>query len=363
MADSSTPVEDEIIENPELVKEGQGGEPEGQLLEEGAEGAGSPPAEDENKPKSMLDAVTAALAPKEEQSSGSGEEEGATKVDPAKAAKAKPGEEELGEITDEELNALKPKTRRRFEMFRNQVKTLSAELEQFKAIGADPAAVKTEAEGFRSFLKIATEANLSKEEVNTGFNIMNLMKNNPAEAYKQLTPFYQQLQAMVGEVLPADLQQQVNTGEITLGHAKELSILRAATAQRDLQQTKEQASRAETQKREAAQKAEKLQTDVGTAVTEWEQRQKSIDPDYLLKQSRVVEAVELAIRRANKPVMSVEEAIKIAESVKKQVDEEFKKLIPRKKAAIVAVQGTGANNRSRPVPTSTMDAMRQALGQ
>lgn len=338
--------------------------------QQGADSAGSPAAEnqDDNKPADMAAAVRAALAGGKEQSSGSGEGEGAEKpADPkaAKEAKAPGDDEDKAELSKEEFNALKPKTKRRMEYLHRELTKVSGELDQFKALGADAAAVEADVKGFRSILSLATQANLSKEEVNTGFNIMNLMKNNPEECLKQLTPFYRALQAQVGELLPQDLHDKVTRGELPLPAAKELARLRAKDGLNTNQRQVEQQRTTETRNREIQAADAKLQTDVGKAITDWETRQKSTDPDYSRKQNLILQAVTLEAnerRAAGKPIKSVEEAVQMANDIKKKVEAEIRKFVQPKKTAITPVQGKGATNGSKPVPASSRDAIMQALG-
>ena len=331
---------------------------------EGASTAGSPAAEpkDDNKPKDIADAVRAALKPKEEQSSGSGEGEEDPAAKPADGDKPKEGEEEdLGELTEEELKEYKPKTRRRFEKLDRENKALTAE----------KAALEPKARGFEAIQNFATNANLSKDDVNTGFEVMRLMRNDPVKAYEVLTPIYQQLQALVGEVLPADLQQQVNEGKITAPHAKELSRLRA-TSGVNTQTQRQNEERAQQQRNEEARQAgEKLQTDVGNAITKWDSDWKASDPDYSLKQSRVNEAIELELARAtalaregkpNKLPRSVEEAVKLANEVKKRVEKEMRALLPKKNTPITPVHGNGVSNGSKPAARDLQEAVRLAVG-
>ncbi len=235
--------------------------------EEGDKPAAPPTAEDDKKPKDLAAAVRAALAPKEGQSSGSGEDEGEgageAADDPTKA-KAKEGEEEeLGELTDEELNSYKPKTQRRMRQLLKQSETLTAEV----------SALRPMAEGFQTIQAYTKKENLTREDVNTGFNIMALMKNNPVEAFNQLKPIYETLQQIVGEVLPADLQTRVASREITQEAAQELSRLRAKEGLTVSQQRQQETRATEQQTRERqVQATNALKETLGTAVTEWENR-------------------------------------------------------------------------------------------
>src|SRR3546814_13873549 len=80
---------------------------------------------------SLLDAVKAALEPAAEQPPGSiGQEEDAENAE-AKPAEGE-AEEELGDVTEEELSRYRPRTKRRIEGLLNERKALQEEAEQLR---------------------------------------------------------------------------------------------------------------------------------------------------------------------------------------------------------------------------------------
>lgn len=330
---------------------------EGESGQEGSsQSAESPAAEqkDDKKPANIADAVRAALSSGKEQSSSSGEEGGKPGTE-TKAAKAAGEEEELGELTDEELASYKPKTQRRIQQFREQVKGLSTELADTRPL----------AERYIAFDRFCKDANLLAEDINTGMNVMKLMKNDPIKAYETLTPIYNTLQALVGIVLPSDLQQQVEGGRITKEAAQELSRLRASTGL--VTEQKKTLDAQETKKRNDAvsQSAKKLGDDVGVATTDWEQRWKASDPDFALKHARVSEAIELELRKqadAGTLPRTVKDAVKMLDDVKTRVEREMQKLLPKRQAIKQTPQGPGSTNRSKPRANSVYEAVAQAVG-
>ena len=335
---------------------------------QGAPPADSPPVEkkDDNKSLGIADAVRAALEPKKEQSSGSGEDEGdGDAADPTKSAtgdELEEGEEGEDDLTKEEFSALKPKTQRRIEKLARQNTVLTTEVEQ----------LRPKAQALEAFHRITANANLNKEDVNTIFHIGGLMKNDPVKAWEVLKPIVAQLQQIVGEVLPKDLSDQVTAGKLTPEAAKELSRLRAS--QNITVSTQQQNAERDKQTRaaQAAEATQNLQRDVGTAITKWENEWKASDPDYSLKSSRVNEAIELELNRAiilakegkpNSLPKSVEEAVKMANDIKKRVEKEMRQLLPKRNTPLTHVTGNGVTNGSKPVPKNMNDVVRMAVGQ
>lgn len=331
----------------------------------GAPPADSPPAEkkDDNKSLGIADAVRAALDKGKEQSSGSGEDEGdgegAGASDPTDGEKPEEGDEGDDDLTKEEFQALKPKTQRRIEKLARQNTALTTEVDQ----------LRPKAQALEAFHTITRNANLNKEDVNTIFHIGGLMKNDPHKAWEVLKPIVAQLQQLVGEVLPKDLQDQVTGGKITPDAAKELSRLRSEkSVNASTQQQNTERQRQDNAAR-AAEASQNLQRDVGTAITKWENDWKASDPDYSLKSSRVNEAIELELNRAiilakegkpNNLPTSVEQAVKMANEIKKRVEKEMRQFLPKRNTPLTHVTGNGVTNGSKPVPKNMNDVVRMA---
>lgn len=308
---------------------------------------------DDNQPKDMVSAVRAALTKGKEQSSGSSDEEGEPKKPADPNAKPAEGEEEeLGELTEEELNSYKPKTQRRMRQLLGMNEELTAQVEQYK-----PAAEQYE--GIRSYCE---KAKLTREDVNTGFEIMNLMKNRPEEAYEKLAPIFRALEAVVGEVLPDDLQKQVMDGKITEEHARELSRLRMKSHFTEARTSEQQEEEEENNRKKAV---EILKTECATAVSGWEKSWKASDPDYRVKHTRVMNEIKLALFEAKTNgtlPKNKAEAVALAEKVKKAVEDDMKSLLPRKNS-VTPITKVRSATESKPAPKTMLEAVKQAVGQ
>jgi hypothetical protein len=309
--------------------------------------AGSSPAKggDGKTPPTMLDAVKAAIKGTGEQSSGS-ENQDATKDKSADPAKA--GEEELpDEVSAEELARYNSKTRRRVKRLMEQKDTLTAEVGR----------LKPSAEKFAGLQKFMTEANLEIQEVNTGFELMRLMKNHPEEALAKLMPYVEALQGLVGEKLPADLQEQVKTGYITDQHAKELSRLRS----RDALNRDAAARNAQVQtEREATEQRQTLAKDVGDAVSEWERKWSVSDPDYKLKQNRTLDKVKIALHEGPLPKNKAE-AVALTDKCRKEVEKELQAFAPQRREVRTVTGGASSPSSTRQ-PQSMLDVVKNAVG-
>lgn len=258
-------------------------------------------------------------------------------------------EDESDEPSEEELKRWKPKTRKRFEDLQAKYRDASERLEK----------AESEAGYYRQFVDFLDTNRISQEEANQLFNIGALMKNDPARALELITPYYNELLHVTGNVLPPDLQQQVKQGYLTQAHALEISRSRA------MGQTN-QAIEQERNQYESQRSVRQQQEAVGTmqnALAAWEQKWSSSDPDYNIKKDRVLDRVELMLARASrdrKLPQTVEDAVKLVEKAKADVEAELRQFRPKKK--VTTVDG-GSSTNSLPEPKDTKDVIRRALSQ
>jgi hypothetical protein len=324
-----------------------------EVLDDQASSAESSTAEDQGEKGDMLSAVKAALKPKEK--APASDEPGSKSDEPAATDAAKEAGAETGsesdDLTEEELARLRPKTRKRIENLvrdRNERDGIIAGLEP-------------KAQQFDKIAGFVSEAGLSKEEVNDGFAVMSDLKNAPYKAYQRLKPIMAQLANMFGEGdLPDDLRQDVARGAITEMRARELVAARGQTSIAT-KSAEEQARREEDSRRHNERQT--TVNDVSTAVTEWENSKSKSDPSWKLKQPRVMELVELEIARKQQrdpqyfPTKA--EALGMAETALKRVDEDLKRFTPKPRA--VTPTPDAASTRSLPKPTSALEAAKQGL--
>ncbi|MEP3248046.1 MAG: hypothetical protein ABJN40_05995 [Sneathiella sp.] len=200
-----------------------------------------------------------------------------------------------------------------------------------------------------------TNAGLSSQEVNVGFEVMRDIKSNPARALKTLMPYINQLEQITGVTLSPDIQERVNEGYLDEGSAKELARLRSqaqlATA------ASEQAVAHARQLQDSQQRATHADN-VSSAVSDWEGKWSESDPDYKLKQPKVMEKIELQLLK-NGPPQTREEAVQMVEDCRRVVDAELALFRPPKNT-VRNITG-GSSPKSTPEPTSLLEAMQQGL--
>lgn len=279
----------------------------------------------------------------------SGEDKsGAAATDPSKDGKAKDEEDESDEPSEDELKAWKPKTRQRFEKLQAKYRDASERLEK----------AEVEAGHYRQFVDFLDTNGINQDEANKLFEVGALLKNDPFAALAAITPYYNDLLEITGQILPPDLQQQVKQGYLTQAHALEISRSRArgqvapviAQDQRERQQQRNS--------RQQGQNAASMQG----AIAQWEQTWSKQDPDYSVKKDRVLDRLELMLARAqreNKLPQTVEQAVALANKAKKDVEAEMRQFKPKK--PVNMVDGGNNNSSHLPDPKDTRDVIRRTL--
>lgn len=316
--------------------------------------AESSPAEKKGEDKGdMLAAVKAALKkPEAEKTPDSGEQGSKSELEadaPAKEGDA--ADDGTDDLTDEDTARLKPKTRARINNL------LRDRTERDDKI----ATLEPKASQFDAIQRFVDEAQLTKDEVNQGFDVMRALKHDPLRAYNVLRPIIDQLEGIVGVRLPDDLQQEVSLGRITQPHAQELARTRAQASL-----TQQQLQRRDTSDQERRQRDDHQGrvNEVSGKVTEWERSQEKSDPDWKLKQPRVSELIELEIVRKQRTepgfFPTTEQALKMSKDALDRVNEDFKKLSPARRAMNPGHTDAAAT-RSTAKPKTALEAARAGL--
>jgi hypothetical protein len=214
-------------------------------------GADSSAAQDDAD-KSVLSIVRDVVGEKVEPepaaaSSAEGEEVGQSADDPAKTQ------------DDENYSDVPFNKHPRFQQLLTRVKTSEADAKRYQNV--------------QTYLD---SNGVSSEEAADALLVAALAKTNPAKAWEQVRPWLNKLLVAAGEVLPDELQQRVQAGELTRDAALEVSRSRATVqsfqTQRELEQQRQQ--------REAADAAA---NSILSAATSWEQDRQQKDPNFAAK--------------------------------------------------------------------------------
>lgn len=300
----------------------------------------------EKTPAQVLDELFAGKGASPASESSEGAEGSEAEAADAAAEKDKVEDGPLEDPTEQELAQYKPKTRKRMEQLLHQRNEATRERDAFAG----------DAQAFRTLRDFMDDAGLDKDEVNAGFEIMRLTKNDPARALELLMPVVNDLRRLTGHVLPPELQAKVEAGNLSEEDARALSVARSETAL--------EKKRREDTERKTAEKNEQTAREthvhaVASAVSDWERSWSGSDPDYKAKQPRVAELMKLEVYEKGYPA-SPQDAVARMKAIRAKVDAEFAKFAPRKAPVNPPADG-GASSLANRKPQSSLDAINLAL--
>jgi hypothetical protein len=291
--------------------------------------AGKPAEGVKAEPKSMLDAVNAALAKDKalEQSPGSKTEKDKPAEGPADA-KAKDGQDGDAQLP-----------------FHNHPR--------WKEVIAERNALREKAGSFDTLIGEVAKTGLDVREFNELLGVGALIKQDPAKALERIEAVADQLRGIVGDKLPDTLKKRVDDGEISEADAREISRAKA------------QASLAEQRRVQDAegQQQARIQThldDCKRAVTAWMDAEAKLDPDWSKKQPLVIrEAQELERQYGTPP--TVQDAAKLMKAAKARAEEQIRAFVPSRAPVKPAITGGVASTQHAPAPRNIAEAIDRGL--
>lgn len=231
---------------------------------------------------------------------------------------------------------------------------------RWKEIVAERNALREDSQSFHAITGFMQSNGLSGEEVAEGFEIMALLKSgDQGSLTKARDWFAERLQGLnehLGDVLPADLQAKVDSGETDVEIARELARSRAQAKHFETRTAEQQR---QDQEREARDRAYTQAKTVAQAVSDWETGIKAKDPDYAAK-AKLVESQALAIiAREGKRPQTKEEAVDLVTRAYGEVGEMMKSFAPKPKA--VKPTPAGLSARASTAPKSLREAIDAAV--
>ncbi len=313
-----------------------------------SDGNTSSSSNEEQKAGTMLDAVEAALKPKDASPASEPKGEAEAKAD-APGSKPADGEtEENDEFSEEELKALGEKVQKRIRGFTSKLKAKDEHL----------AALEPKAKEYDKIDTFIRNSGMSHAEVGELLTVGAAMKGGDyKQALDRIKPIYEALQKVIGEELSPELQEKVRLGHITEDDARALS--RAAA---DAQNAKQRLEKSETDKKTANENAQRQEfvKETVSAVEAWEAAQAKADPDWHQKRQEVSELVDLAItkkqRELNEPWFpNAKEAVEMSKEALKKVEQRYSRFKP-KPAEQKQIQGD-ASTRSKVAPKNMLDVV------
>lgn len=221
---------------------------------------------------------------------------------------------------------------------------------RFKQLIAQRDSMKADATRYQNVQGFLDQNNLSAEETAEGLQIMALLKSNPAAAWQKLKPTVQKLLVLSGELLPDDLKQRVQAGQIDQQAALEVSRLRATQQSQVLEQRHNAAA---AQRREHVQ----AQTAVSEAATSWENDRRVKDPNFDAKYEQLMDKVFALQRREGVP-NTPEGVTGQLNKAYSQISVKAPQTAPRATQAAPSSTSSRGSSSTQPAINSTLDIIR-----
>lgn len=253
------------------------------------------------------------------------------------------------EKVDDELESRFSRSRR----FRR----MNSELKELRSFREESAPKIQRFEAINGFMQ---QHSLQPNEVAEGFAVMAALKAGDAEAaMKMLRPHLDVLQGMLGEVLPKELQDAVDMGEISERHARELARTRSAA------QVANMRSESITQQQRQAEAARFTQS-MQMAGDNWGIAKAKSDPEFAKLQPMVVDRARNILTEAVSRGMAPRneaEAVQILERAYSDVLEYTKPLraAQAKRPINPIMSGNRASSTVRQQPATMEEAARAGL--
>lgn len=216
-------------------------------------------------------------------------------------------------------------------------------------------ALAVDAERYQNVQRFLDEAGLSGQEASDGLEIMALAKTNPQEAWTRIKPFVQSLLIAAGEVLPDDLNQRVQRGELTAEAALEVSRHRA---QAQSLQTAQSFREQQQQRQQQIAAVTALQTE----AQRWEQDRRIKDPNFDAKYVALQKEIAYLHATEGKPTTPDGVRAQLQKAYKAVNDSMPAPAAPAARPqprAITPVRGGQVAGNTRPAEMSTLDIVRQ----
>jgi hypothetical protein len=207
---------------------------------------------------------------------------------------------------------------------------------------------KVDATRYRNVQTFLDNNGMTGDEAAEGLSILARVKTDPAGALEQAKPFLQRWMIAAGAVLPENLAQRVQKGELT--HAAAMEISRANAEATGLRARGE----FEQQQRQRREETARQQALVD-AATSWEADRRRRDPNFEAKEAQLRKEVAYLIATEGRPTTP--------EGVKDQLKRAYAAAGPAPAAqaarpAKTPVTGGQVNGSARPEPKSVLDIVR-----
>lgn len=172
--------------------------------------------------------------------------------------------------------------------------------------------------------------------------------------YETMAPYVRRAQEELGLVLPPDLDERVQQGQMTPQAALDFARTRFQQQRADVRATRSEQVR-ETQH------VQSLQSEITRAVTSMEERFAASDPDYKAKAETVRRTAQAMLFEKGGRVASVQEALDITKAAYDETNKRLRQFRPALRPTNPQPNGHAQTPSTRVAPKTLMEAAIQGL--
>lgn len=225
---------------------------------------------------------------------------------------------------------------------------------RFQHLLREKKAAEVDAIRYRNVESFLERSNLQADEAADGLEIMGLAKTNPVAAWERIKPWVEKVALAAGVIMPPDLQEKVQGGQMTREAAIEVS---KARAQVQSAQTREQLQQQQAERRARTE----AQSAIIGAAQSWEADRQAKDPNFAAKVPLLQR--ELAYLHATEGRPDTPQGVKEqCERAYKAVNTTFRPPQPtaqtQRKPAVRPVTGGQVAGNTTAEPSSTLEIVR-----
>lgn len=300
------------------------------------------------EPASMMEAVTEALG------TPSGSQSTEAKTDPATGKPVPDGKADAKDDKDAEPDPAFLDKDPTDEEVGNYSRKAQSRIRDLIEQRNDASARAGRVEPILNFLE---KNDIPQEDLSVVLDLTARLRHGDFAGFLQgVAPYIDLARQYTGQVLPPDLQKQVQEGYVSPEIARELAQRRA----------NEQVMR--TQSAEQAQKSQRVvqeatAVNIRQSVSQWEQQTRALDPDYDLK-ADVVRRTAQALMQEHGVPQTAEQALQYARRAYEEVNTQMARLRPAPKMTAAVPSSTSAtrgNSTPGAEPKSVFEAAMQGL--
>jgi hypothetical protein len=296
--------------------------------------------------ESLLDVVRKA-APRRDAQPGPGDERGVSRSGESAAPGAQ-AKDDPGPLTQAEIDGYSPRTRKRIDEFRAEIKGLRSQI----------APLEAQAQTTQALQNFLRQTDIAKEDFGLLLDLGAAVRRGDWRSFLEgVAPYVKLAQESLGIQLPADLQQAVQSGHMTQDAARYTARVRA---QQQLAASQLARVTQETSQRDHAEAVQQFQASVAGAVSDWEKGVRRSDPDYARKEPVVQKFVHAVVHERGPP-RSPAEAVEIAKLAYEQANGMVSRFVPNPRATHPLPSSISRVNGARAEPKNLKEVLHFAL--